>query len=182
MRCPGFCPSHPRVWGVSMPPLEAPHPSPGSGPLLCCPCAGVPDTLASEPLAQGLGRCPHSVQWLLLNLGSPLKGPLLGRPSLTPGTLRWSVFSFVPCPSTGLRSMRTSSPHLAPYCTPSSIARSQTALSTHLRAGRSTSGLMVVRTSPKALSQPPGAFPPPCPCAPAEGNRCSQILELEIPP
>ena len=108
--------------------------------------------------------------------------PLLGRPSLTPGTLRWSVFSFVLCPSTGLSSMRTSSPHLAPYCTPSSIARSQSALSTHLRAGRSTSGLMVVRTSHKALSQPPGAFPPPCPCTSAEGNRCSQILVPEIPP
>ena len=148
-----------------MPPLGAPPPSPGSRLLLCCPCTRLPDTLASEPLAPRC--CPHAARWLLLDLGSPLKGPLLGRPSLTPGTLRWSVFSFALCPSAGLSSMGTSSPHLAPYCTPSSHPH---------RAGRSTSGLMVVRTSPKALSQPPGAFPPPCSCAPPPSG-CAALLK-----
>ena len=90
----------PEVWGRSVPPLQAPRPSPGLGPL----------RWGSQPLAQGLGCCPQSVWWLLLDLGSPLKGPLLGRPSLTPGILRWLVFSLVLCPSPGLSSMRTSSP------------------------------------------------------------------------
>lgn len=154
------------MWGVSLPLLEALHPLTRLGAPLCCCCTGIPDTQASVPLAQCLGRCPYSARWLPLDLGSRLKCPLLGRSSLMPGILCWPVLSFVLCPSTGLSSVRTSSPHLVPAAPPA--PRPGPVCSLHPPQDKAEAPAARPRSSyaRKALSQPQGGFPPAWPSAP----------------
>lgn len=120
MERPGCVQAAPKVWGVSLSPA---CPSPDSGPPTLLHGTGGSQHIGLSALGPLPGvLSPLSVvapsgPWVLAEMSSPW------RPFLTPGILYWPVFSFVLCPFTGLRSMRTSSTHLLLPVAPSSKPR-----------------------------------------------------------